>query len=1029
MYKERLPQEIEECLQQLDCTPQYDKRVENDPTIPCVHKSGKQLIWFVHPDIENDSYRIRTPDITKKLEWYDEGSFRKQLPENITFERKDKGRWISSENQKLTKEQVLACLPIIINWMLNNEIKETNKMSEKNISNIAELRKGFKQYLADNYSNLTHHDIMISEAFYLTNNDIGISFEQALKAKDLDEYKDKLKIHFRNINRKNPTQNAHVYLRNFRFLREYVFGNKFEKEFFDKNEFNKAITAYITYLPEHFDDEVFKWEAIKCFQDNWDLSNENFAKMLSSSLAKTASLLDVKFNFPCGMIKKYAEHDPGTVKQMFIDLFDETKDLAVRIDSFIASSKNLQKKYPDLGNKDFQNSNVSSVYLWLKYPEKYYIYKPTIDKNVLELLCSDIELTGGNGYKVKQFYSFMDAVKAELIKNKTITDYVENHLTDESWKKDSSCTITNDFVFFVGNFLDDYSAWEYNDYNPGLTKDDWTELLNNPEFFTPAALAVMKRLMDNGGQGTCTELSNKYGETKNFYNKNSSMIGERIYNAGKCTEPPKREDGAIMYWPILYVGKSADNTVEGSYIWKLRKELKAALEDKDLSDIELISAVTEVEESEADANVNYWWLNANPKIWSMKNIGVGKEQSYTLYNDKGHKRKVFQNFLDAKAGDIIIGYESSPVKQIVALLKVSKENDGEHIWFEKTEGLSSPIDYDDFKDIPELKNMDFLQTSQGSLFKVTKNEYEVLRNIIRENNPIFEEQEDIEKYTKDDFLSDVYMDSEKYDLLVSLLENKKNIILQGAPGVGKTYAAKKLAYSIIGKVQENHVKFVQFHQSYSYEDFIMGYKPDGNGFKLQYGVFFDFCNLARNNPKGKYFFIIDEINRGNLSKIFGELLMLIEKDYRGVNASLAYGGEPFNVPENLYIIGMMNTADRSLAMLDYALRRRFSFVDMEPAFGTEEFQDYIDKMNNPVFTKLIEKIVELNQEIAKDPTLGNGCCIGHSYFCNQERNKCTKIWMKQIIDFDILPTLKEYWFDDLNKVNTWKSKLYGVFDD
>lgn len=910
-------------------------------------------------------------------------------------------------------------------------MEENKTMANVDIKNIPELRKGFKQYLAVNHSDLTHHDIIVSNAFYikLHENEIGISFEDALKDKDLSKLKDKIKVHFTNIGRKNPTSQTHVYLRDFRFLREYVSGKKNDVMLFDKDELNKAISAYIAYLPEHFKDEVYKWEAVKCFQDNWKPTSDNFSKMLNDSLCKTANLLDNGFAYPRAMIKSYAEHDSETVKHMFVDLYDENKDLAVRIDSFIASSVALQKKFPEIGKSHYQTANVASVYLWLRYPEKYFIFKPNLDKEVLQILSSDLELRGGNGYRVKQFFSFMDALKPELERNKTVMDFISSHLTDDSWKKDIVCTTVNDFVFFVGRFLEDYSDWEYNEYNPGLSKEEWGDLLNNPDIFTPAALAVMKRMMDNGGQGTCTELANKYGETKNFYNKNSSSLGERILKTGKCAEPPKREDGSVAYWPILYVGRETDKNIEGSYIWKIRKELKAALEDKDLSDIELISSATESAEAETDENVNYWWLNANPKIWSMKNMGVGEEQSYTLYNDNGNKRRIFQNFLDAKAGDVIIGYESTPVKQIVALLKVSRENDGSNIWFEKTEGLTNPIDYEELKDLPALKDMEYFVNSQGSFFKVTKDEYEVLKNIIRENNPILEEKDDIEKYSKEDFLSEVYMDSENYDLLVSLLENKKNIILQGAPGVGKTFAAKRLAYSIMGQKNESHVKFVQFHQSYSYEDFIMGYKPDGNGFKLQHGVFYDFCNIARNNPKGKYFFIIDEINRGNLSKIFGELLMLIEKDYRGVNASLAYGGEPFNVPENLYIIGMMNTADRSLAMLDYALRRRFSFVDMIPAFGTEDFQDYVDKMNNPAFTKLISKIVELNQEIAKDPTLGTGCCIGHSYFCNQERNKCTKTWMKQIIDFDIFPTLREYWFDDSTKVDTWKAKLYGALDD
>lgn len=188
-------------------------------------------------------------------------------------------------------------------------------------------------------------------------------------------------------------------------------------------------------------------------------------------------------------------------------------------------------------------------------------------------------------------------------------------------------------------------------------------------------------------------------------------------------------------------------------------------------------------------------------------------------------------------------------------------------------------------------------------------------------------------YSKEKFLEEVYMTEEEFDTLASLLRNKKNIILQGAPGVGKTFAAKRLAYAIMGEKDDERIEFIQFHQNYSYEDFIMGYKPQGQGFELQHGIFYGFCQKAANKPDQPFFFIIDEINRGNMSKIFGELLMLIEKDYRGVKATLAYSGKTFAVPKNLYIIGMMNTADRSLAMIDYALRRRFSFFEMKPAFN------------------------------------------------------------------------------------------------
>ena len=175
---------------------------------------------------------------------------------------------------------------------------------------------------------------------------------------------------------------------------------------------------------------------------------------------------------------------------------------------------------------------------------------------------------------------------------------------------------------------------------------------------------------------------------------------------------------------------------------------------------------------------------------------------------------------------------------------------------------------------------------------------------------------------------------------------------------------------MMGEKDDSCIEFVQFHQNYSYEDFVMGYKPVGDGFELKYGIFYRFCQKAANQPDKDFFFIIDEINRGNMSKIFGELLMLIEKDYRGTKATLAYNGLSFSVPQNLYIIGMMNTADRSLAMIDYALRRRFSFFEMEPGFDSEGFIQYQNSLNNDTLNELISKVKDLNKEIALDKSLG-----------------------------------------------------------
>lgn len=354
----------------------------------------------------------------------------------------------------------------------------------------------------------------------------------------------------------------------------------------------------------------------------------------------------------------------------------------------------------------------------------------------------------------------------------------------------------------------------------------------------------------------------------------------------------------------------------------------------------------------------YWWLVASPKIWSFSKAPVGKIQDYTLYNDSGNQRRIFQNFIDAREGDIVIGYEATPVKQVVAIAEIVKAADGQKIYFKKTESLLNPIDYSVIKDIPELSGMEFLKNKNGSFFKLTKDEYNVLADLIRDENPITVNKRN-PPYSGNNFLDDVFIKSEEYTKLRSLLLAKKNIILQGAPGVGKTYSAKRLAYSIIGEEDRTKVEFIQFHQNYSYEDFVMGYKPkEDGGFELRRGVFYNFCRKAQSDPDKKYFFIIDEINRGNMSKIFGELLMLIENDYRGEKHKirLAYNDEYFSVPENLYIIGMMNTADRSLAMIDYALRRRFSFFDMTPGFDSVGFKKYQENLDCEVFNKVIDAV-------------------------------------------------------------------------
>ena len=331
----------------------------------------------------------------------------------------------------------------------------------------------------------------------------------------------------------------------------------------------------------------------------------------------------------------------------------------------------------------------------------------------------------------------------------------------------------------------------------------------------------------------------------------------------------------------------------------------------------------------------------------------------------------------------------------------------------------------------ELKNFNELSLAAWKYSEQVKKEKQAKKEVSESSAPRYdlpsEDTKESEKvdtsYTREDFLKEVFVSAEDYDRLATILRLKKNIILEGAPGVGKTFIADRLAYSLMGEKAIDRVKMVQFHQSYSYEDFIMGFRPSASGFELRKGPFYQFCKQAEGDESNDYFFIIDEINRGNLSKIFGELFMLIEMDKRGRDLQLLYSDEQFSIPENLYIIGMMNTADRSLAMLDFALRRRFAFFELKPGFDSDGFKEYQSHLKNEKFDALINTVKHLNEIIASDESLGEGFCIGHSYFCNLIPNSIDQQVLSSIVEYELIPLLKEYWFDEPSLVKEWSGNL------
>lgn len=795
------------------------------------------------------------------------------------------------------------------------------------------------------------------------------------------------------------------------------------------------LRAYKGTFLKYWNNEKYKWEAIQQFQTHWNIDAENFGDMFKLATEKADNLLMSRNNFPKFMIIDFAKADDSAVREMFRDLYDESQDLADRVTAFRAQSKALRAKYNNgTWKSDYQSTNAISTYLWLKFPDKYYIYKYELYKKTAEELMSDYKpKANGSAETMLGGFRMYDEICAVIQQDAEFRRILENALTDTCYLDPMMKTATVDFGFFLARYYpqkmkapQEGEDWFPSDYAPGITAEKWLELLQDPAVFTPNALQIMRRMKECGGQATCTQLAVKFGEDWNFYNRGSTELARRAAEKINCPLAAD-ENGKNLLWPVLYTGKNTSSEDKDAYIWKLRPELSEALDKIDLSGVALYANAEAAPEIQSDCG--HWWLTANPALWSFSSIRVGEGQSYTLYNANGNKRRIFQNFLDAKVGDIVLGYEAAPIKKVVAICRITQASDGKAIRLEKVEGLTNPVEYQALRECTELEKMEFFVRPNGSLFKLTKGEFDFIMDVIREGNPLPQLDTVIPKYSKQDFLNAVYMKEARYNDLEALLRNKKNVILQGAPGVGKTFAAKRLAYAMMGEQDDSRIELVQFHQNYSYEDFVLGYRPAGAEFKLTEGIFYRFCQTAANHPDKDYFFLIDEINRGNLSKIFGELLMLIEKDYRGAKVTLAYNGMPFSVPENLYILGMMNTADRSLAMIDYALRRRFSFFEMKPGFDSDGFIAYQKGFANKAFDALIDQVKALNGEISADKSLGPGFQIGHSYFCGRKPDECTIGWMRAVVEYDILPMLSEYWFDEPTKLQNWKKNLRGVLND
>lgn len=775
----------------------------------------------------------------------------------------------------------------------------------------------------------------------------------------------------------------------------------------NKEKLRRAIEDYKKDFGERFKDEKYKWEAVKYFQDNWDIDAENFSAMLKNALSKTENLLVASRWFPEGMIEQFATEEPGTVREMFIELFDEEQDIYVRIDAFKNKSNELLLKYGNGASNHYQDEHAISVYLRHYYPDRYYIYKFGEMKKVASVIDADYTFKKGdyeNNFKNGQ--KMYEEIRLELLNDSELADMLFAELSDDCYQDRELNILAGDVGFYIDKFYSEKpiapEATENKSDAQILLKKKYqwvnfyselADALLSYKNDRQALMSILKKIYSEVGMNYPFK---ERGETdyddicpfttfsafnKGIKDKNRIALLKQFATHFSLKEDvPVEFDGIPVTMNLsssffAYKENRGEHDIDN--LWNLfEKALSYSKDSSETNRAEFINAYdTVIKQKQVKWNITMglYWIRPNTFINLDSTNRAFVQNSANLSDDFA---EIFKNLDNGvPSGEEYI----SMCEQANAELS------------------SGNYDYNNF---PELSYAAWTSFKNDSDDDSAETDEDTTEN---EN----------EAYTKDDFLNDVFMESKEYDRLVGLLEMKYNVILQGAPGVGKTYAAKRLAYSIMGEKDENRIKFVQFHQSYSYEDFIQGYRPRDNGFDLKNGVFYDFCHKAENDIDRPYFFIIDEINRGNLSKSLGELMMLIEKDHRGERLNLLYLNEEFCVPKNIRIIGMMNTADRSLAMMDYALRRRFAFYSFEPAFKNPKFIDYQESKKNKKFSNLIDAVEKLNEEIANDDNLGKGFEIGHSYFCTDE--DITDEWLNNVIEYEIKPLISEYWFDEPEK--------------
>lgn len=792
-------------------------------------------------------------------------------------------------------------------------------------------------------------------------------------------------------------------------------------------------------------EERYKWEAVGCYKRKWDIEAENFAEMYAEAFKETANLLSSSMYWPYKMVITFAEQEPNRVRELFQMLYNEDIPLAQRYVDFRAAFNAFFKPQK---LKHYQDLRAIALYLSFEYPDKYYIYKYTVFKEFSRNIgyIPDSPKFQSEVYRLEAFFEMCDLVLEEIKNDLELQQISSARLDDRCYEDTGLHLLTQDVVYFGSNnpLAGDVP---YDDWWPSLeedhlklSKNDWKKYILEIELPNhPSSMQMLKAMMELGGVASCKRLSQIYGGTIFAYTGCADKLGKRVK---KYFDLPPFMDGAQeKFFPNLFLGKNLIEDGVKNYCFKIRPELFEALQEMDLSHI---SARFEEDEEDEEVSESKRKTDINKNTILYGPPGTGKTYNTVIYAVAVIENKLLADIKNESYSDVLDRYNVYKADGLVEFTTFHQSYGYE----EFIEGIKPVMDNTDdeqtdiqyqiasglFKSFCDKAGRPVLRQAQ---MDIGLNNSPTIWKVSLEgtgDNPTRKEcmekghiRVGYDKYGKDITGETDFVHGGKSVLNAFISKMKIGDIVLSC------YSATTIdAIGVIIGEYEWHDEYDHYKRLRKVNWIVKGITEDiteiNGGYTMTLSTVYKLNNIALSDimdiisrevptaiegdeKKKNYVFIIDEINRGNISKIFGELITLIESSKRiglpeGMRAKLPYSHQLFGVPDNVYIIGTMNTADRSIATIDTALRRRFSFKEMIP--DADVLKDI-----NVEDISISEMLARINKRISV--LYDREHTIGHAYFIPLRDNPTIE-QLAEIFENAIIPLLQEYFYEDYEKI-------------